>query len=69
MNPKTMAYVGLVMGSIITLLSLFLIIKPDVAANDMIERNSVLIGGVGMLYGLFRVYRAYLTLRNLRNDL
>lgn len=57
MNNKVFMYSGFIMGAVIFVIGAVFIIKPPEHFNIM---PPVLMGGILMLYGGFRVYRSYL---------
>lgn len=66
---KTFMYVGLVMGSFFVLAGILLALKPELAnlgPNFAPYSNWIAISVI--LYGLFRIYRSYMALKDAKNN-
>lgn len=65
--PKTFLYVGLVMGSFFVLAGILLALKPEWAnLGPDIQPYTPVLAICVILYGLFRIYRSYMGLKENR---
>lgn len=60
---KNTAYIGIVIGILIFIIGITSLIKPDMMLENLDKNLRSIFAVLCMVYGAFRVYRAYLVLK------